>query len=527
MAATRIAGLCRALDRLLPAAVQVPAALLLGLPVLGLLLALADTGGSAVPLLLPGSRPLGLLLRSVAFAAAVAGGASLGGVWIASGVLGARRGVALLALTLPPLLIVPLSIHGLNWATSILQLNEWLMRHRLPFQINGWMAAWLAEVLAFLPLAIGIAWTALALLDRRLLEAAMIFRSPRAVAWRITAPMAGTVLASGAGLIFLLSLSDYTVPSLFAVQVYALEIFCAYSASSHPAGAVLTALPVLLVIGCAMGLMLRAGCRARPLRHASPAGPWPCRATAWHAGGAVTLLVLLLAVPLVALAAGAGGFARFCQAVDSARSEIEVSLRVAVITALAVVLLGMGVARGLLRGRGRLWWWVLVCLLFALPAPLVAIGSIQIANRAGPWLEPWLPVWVCLARFLPVGAFICYAVVQRLDRGLLEAAWVFQRSRLHGVLWVALPLAWRGLVMAAVASFALALGELGASLLVVQPGESTLVIRLYNLLHYGASEEVAALGLALALPALAGGLLLTWLLRRCPPPPTRKESSHA
>ena len=104
MPATRMSGFFRALDRLLPAAVQVPAVVLLGLPVLGLLLALADTGGAAESLLLPGVRPLGLLLRSVVFSAAVAGGASLAGGAITWGVLGTRRGAALLAFVLPPLL---------------------------------------------------------------------------------------------------------------------------------------------------------------------------------------------------------------------------------------------------------------------------------------------------------------------------------------------------------------------------------------------------------------------------------------
>ena len=517
----RMTGFSNTPDRIALASVQVPAALLLGLPLLGLLLALTDGGPPDVPAavaMLPlGPRPSLLLARSVAFSAAVAGFASLTGFLIARGVLGTRRGVAILSLALPPLLVVPISIHGLNWATSILQLNDALMRHHLPVQINGWTAAWFAEVLAFLPLAIGIAWTSLALLDRRLLESAMIFRSPRAVAWRIAFPMAGTLLASGMGLIFLLSVSDYTVPSLFAVQVYALEIFCAYSASSQPAGAVLTAMPLMLLISLAMVMMLRTACRTRPLLHATPTGPWPCRAAPWHAAGAVALLLLLLALPMAFLTYGAGSWPRFAHAVTSARDEILVSLRVAVCTAVMATLLGAGVAHGMMRGRALVLWWAAACLWFAMPAPLVGIGILQIASRAGAWTEPWLPVWACLARFLPVAAFICYAVFQRMDPGLLETARIYQRNRLHGMLRITLPLAWRGLFMAATTCFALSLGELGASLLVAPPGQSTLVIRLYNLLHYGASQEVAALGLALSLPALGAGFLLIGILRRRPP----------
>jgi iron(III) transport system permease protein len=519
-----------ALDRILLLLAQAAAALVLALPIAGLLIALLRSGilseefpATILPL---GVRPLGLLLRSVAFSIAVAAFSSVAGALIAWGAMGARRGAAVLSLILPPLLIVPISIHGLNWATLILQLNDWGMRHAAPMQISGWLAAWLAEVLSFLPLAIGIAWTGFALLDRQLLEAAMVFRAPRSVLLKITAPLAGLVLAAGCGLIFLLSLSDYTVPSLFAVSVYSMEIFSAYSASSHPAGAILTALPMMAIISLAMAGMWITGFRSRHLLWASASGPWPCRAAAWYAGSALSLLVLLLAVPMASLAVGAGSPDGFFHAIESARSELLVSLKVSSATAVLALLLGIGVARGMMRGRAAWLWWALACLLFAMPAPLVAIGLLQVASHAGAWMEPCLPVWACLARFLPVAAFICYAVFQRMDQGLLEAAGVFQRTRLHGALWVVLPLAWRGLFLAAATCLALALGELGASLLVAPPGESPLVVRLYNLLHYGASQEVASLGLALSLIALGAGLLLTTLMRQ-QNHRTKIDSSHA
>jgi len=91
-----------------------------------------------------------------------------------------------------------------------------------PDQINGWTAAWLAEVLLFCRSPIGIAWTARA-------------AGPEVARSRDDLPQprrsgggsrshGGLVLAVGTGLIFLLSLSDYRF--LFvAVPVYALRFF--------------------------------------------------------------------------------------------------------------------------------------------------------------------------------------------------------------------------------------------------------------------------------------------------------------
>jgi iron(III) transport system permease protein len=58
------------------------------------------------------------------------------------------------------------------------------------------------------------------------------------------------------------------------------------------------------------------------------------------------------------------------------------------------------------------------------------------------------------------------------------------------------------------------MGELGATLLVAPPGKATLIMRLYNLLHYGASRDVASLCLLLSLSALAASGVMTVILNR-------------
>jgi iron(III) transport system permease protein len=57
--------------------------------------------------------------------------------------------------------------------------------------------------------------------------------------------------------------------------------------------------------------------------------------------------------------------------------------------------------------------------------------------------------------------------------------------------------------------FILCFGELGMTLLVMPPGRETIPIKIYNLMHYGADQMVAALCLILVLFILliAGGFL--------------------
>jgi iron(III) transport system permease protein len=62
--------------------------------------------------------------------------------------------------------------------------------------------------------------------------------------------------------------------------------------------------------------------------------------------------------------------------------------------------------------------------------------------------------------------------------------------------------------------FAVSTGELGATLIVAPPGYSTLTMRIYSYLHYGASESVAGLCFIMILMALALGFLAVIILRR-------------
>ena len=108
-----------------------------------------------------------------------------------------------------------------------------------------------------------------------------------------------------------------------------------------------------------------------------------------------------------------------------------------------------------------------------------------------------------VARFAPFAVLAVFAQERRLDPALVDAARVHQRSRLHGWWRVRLPLLGPGLVAAACVVFVLTLGELAATVVVVPPGSQTLTLRIYNYLHYGASDAVAALCLAMAVVVVA------------------------
>ena len=54
-----------------------------------------------------------------------------------------------------------------------------------------------------------------------------------------------------------------------------------------------------------------------------------------------------------------------------------------------------------------------------------------------------------------------------------------------------------GLLAAFFIGFILSIGDLGTTLLIMPPGKTTLPVKIYNLMHYGAEQMVAALCLIL------------------------------
>ena len=74
-----------------------------------------------------------------------------------------------------------------------------------------------------------------------------------------------------------------------------------------------------------------------------------------------------------------------------------------------------------------------------------------------------------------------------------------EAAALSGARWtrvigrIVAPLSKHSLMVAFFIVFILAFGELGTTLLIIPPGRETIPIKIYNLMHYGADQKVAAL----------------------------------
>jgi iron(III) transport system permease protein len=461
-------------------------------------------------LIIPSGRRLSLLWNSLSLSMGVALGGMLLGVLVATSLLNwSGKSLSFLRWFLFLLVPIPPYIHALAWQAFADFLNPIFKILGLsPLGMRGWGASCWVWLMALAPFAISLVLIGLESIDREIIEAGRIqFNDPR-LFWGILLPLARPYILAAGGLLFVLSLTDYSIASLFQMNSYALEIFAEFSAHNQPGRALFLSLPILLISFAAIALV------QAPLKSATLNPIWQRRALAqnWRWPGwfrvlqwsAMGILVLQISIPFSSLFFLTESWTGFTQNMRAASGEIWFTLGTCTLAAMLSLPLAHALAVQLQQKR-QWGWWLLVTLPLAIPAPLTGIGLISLWNQAflsRIYASIWMPVLAALARFVPIAAIIITMQMRRINPQLIEAAEILQPHRWRKTLWIHIPLIGPGLLTAALMTFILTLGELGATLLVVPAGKSTLTIRIYNFLHYGASQTVASLCLGITLLVL-------------------------
>jgi len=449
-------------------------------------------------------RRVGLLLTSVRLATLVLVADALVAGVVALWAHTAPRGRAMVVLAAALAAgFVPPVAHAAAWAG----MGEWLRRllHLTATPIAGFPGAFLAQSSAYLPLAIAIALVGVLAVDPALVDASRVFRPDGTALSRVVLPLSAPAILAGGGIAAVLSLGDEAVPAAFGVDTAAMELFASFAADGRAARTLALAWPLTLV-----AIVVAVACAA-PLRRASLAIRWGRRG--WSApariaaGMRVTFAVTVAAVVgsstavFAALIAGAMPPGTAASAVASAASDIATTVLVAATCGL--VAFGVGGLAGAPAGPSappsRLVW-AIALLALVVPAPVTGAGLVALLNN--PWSgavydSPAILVLASLARFAPLAAIVVAVTAARLDRRVLEAAVIARRPGTSFVRVVVPQLAPAAAVGGLLVG-AFAAGELGATLMVLPAGTSTAVVRAFNLLHYGASQQVAAIALAVA-----------------------------
>jgi molybdate transport system permease protein len=209
--------------------------------------------------------------------------------------------------------------------------------------------------------------------------------------------------------------------------------------------------------------------------------------------------------------------------------SVRLSLVAATVAAISAILLAIPAAYALSRYRFRCRELVDTILEFPIivsPAALGAIILIFFNNPIGEWIqEQWVRfvftfAGIVLAQFVTILGVAVRMLKTSFDEVPFELETVARSlgaTPRHAFFTVTLPLARRGLLAAFILSWAKALGEFGATIMVagtMAMRTETLPIAIYMRLASADIEGTVALILVLVFTGLAALSLSRWLLRK-------------
>jgi len=411
-------------------------------------------------------------------------------------------------LCLAPLLIPP-HIHAIAWIFLFgtkgrvnLLIQQFFATDAPFFTIYGMKGSILVLGLSYFPIVSILTISGLNTIDWSLEEAAAITSKGARVLRNITLPLVLPNVIAGTLFVLIFSLTNYGVPSLLRLNVYPVEIFAQFSAFYDNKGAIALSFPIIFITFFLIWLQ-RAYMKDRPYltlgsRTKRPRkfnlGIWRVPATVFTA----LIIILSVMMPMSVLLMESGSLTAYQKALQTAHKQILTTLALAGAAATLATVLCFLLSYVLEKTNWRLngWMELFSFIPFAVPAAVLGTSMIKVWNR--PMIDfiygsPMIVIFVYVARFSPLAIKSISATLRQIQTNMEEAATLSHASWIKTLGKVLIPLSMPGITAGWIIVFIFAMGELGATLLVVPPGMATLSIRIYTLMHYGAGNLVAAL----------------------------------
>ena len=521
--------------------------------------------GLTICLSLASARLRGLLANT----ALLAGGASMIGIPLGTflAVVVAKTslvGRRLVERLLVVLLFVPLYVQAAAWQAAAGQ-GGWLALPALKlFGGTPWLAGWRGAVwvhgMAAVPWAALLVAAALRNVPREWEEESLQDIAAGRVLLRVSLRRSLAGMVAAALWIGVVCATEIAITDLFQVRTFAEEIYVAASfgalgggadmalggetAPAEPAawlstGDLWLGTLAVMMLACAALAAVWSWFSASDLTTPSDSWVWRLQRGRWLVAGFAGLLVaVVVGVPLASLLGKAGtevhrvdetivrrwSAGKAAELILSSpvehRREWGWSLAIGGWAAAAATSAGVLLAWALRTGKlPTVPTALLVAFGFSVPGPLLGVWLIRLLNH--PADSPWYfltwcydhtilaPTMAQALRALPLATLVMGSQLASVSQDVLDSA-AAEGAGWWRQLWaIALPLRWPAVVATLCMTLVVAVGDLAATLLVAPPGVSTLSIRIFGLLHYGAEDRVSALCLALAL-ALGALATLAW-----------------
>ena len=151
----------------------------------------------------------------------------------------------------------------------------------------------------------------------------------------------------------------------------------------------------------------------------------------------------------------------------------------------------------------------------AIPSTIQAMGLLKLVNSFG-WtgLEHSILMTSlgCALKSAPIIVLLLYASMLRVDKKALEIAEILS-IRYIDYFRIKFDMLLPSMLLGMALSFFFAFAEEGIPLILMAPGKETVTVKIYNYLHYGASEYVSAFSIIVVLFIMAIEIILLCFIK--------------
>lgn len=340
----------------------------------------------------------------------------------------------------------------------------------------------------FTPLAMLIVGSGFRNINSQLEESGLIITDFKNVVLKIIIPLIKPAVASSFVLIFIFSISEFSVPGFLGIKVFTTEIFTQFSAFYNHSLAVMQSL--LLVVVCILLLMSEKKYIANaPFLSVGSKGNNAVTYKPRYTNAAFLFIlfwlgvfVILPPVMLVIQTFGAG-ITYFAKAFYLLKSSFVPSIFLSLISAIVIVFAGFNIAFFTKNGEKKSIN-ILLLIAFIVPSVVMGISLIKFYNH--PFFNFIYGSYAIIiigyiAKFLFIAVKLIENALKKIPDSLDEAAQIAGISLFGRITKIFLPLTMQTVFTTFIIIFIFSISELGTTVMVYPPGSELMQVKIFTL----------------------------------------------
>ena len=355
--------------------------------------------------------------------------------------------------------------------------------------LSSYFAVILVLVIVFTPLSMLIVGSALSNINAQIEESGLLITNFRKVIFKITIPLIKPALITSFVLIFIFSISEFSVPAFFGIKVFTTEIFTQFSAFYNHSLAILQS--VFLIIICILLLFAEKKHIAdAPFLSVGSKGTANKIYNLKYKNTSLFFLFLWLFISVILpfvilfLQSFKSGISSFIDAFNLLLPTFGNSVFLSFSSALIIVFVGFISAYYSVKRKNNSFFDWFLLIIFAIPSTILGISFIKFYNQPALgfiYSSSAIIIIAYIGKFSFIASKLIANSLKQIPESLDETAQIIGISRISRIQKILLPAILPTIFVAFMISFIFSIGELGTTIMLYPPGTEIMPIKIFTI----------------------------------------------